>query len=337
MRTLTHRPAIVLAFFWLALTGALAACGPAPPVQSGPAGRDFRLWQDASIFDCVQQMLSRSGPGQIVWVEMYEFGRADLASDLLAARARGADVRLIVDRTVSVSARTADRLAAAGLAVRSYPVDESRYQIDHVKLLLAGGEALVGGMNWGSASSANHDYALETAVAPVLDRLRSIYDQDWSLAGGAARPLASTSGPVAETTPGEEVRSALLTAIRQARSSIEGEIYTLTDPEVLAGFSEAHRRGVQVRILIDPSQTSNRQADRLLRAAGVEVQLYPAPAGTLLHAKAALFDGRELLVGSANWTRSGLSVNHELDLITEDSGATAAFASRFEHDWQVAS
>ncbi|MBO0687443.1 MAG: phospholipase D family protein, partial [Candidatus Dormibacteraeota bacterium] len=140
-----------------------------------------------------------------------------------------------------------------------------------------------------------------------------------------------------ETTPGEEVRSALLTAIEQARSSIEGEIYTLTDPDVLAGFSDAHRRGVRVRILIDPSQPANGQAERLLGVAGVEVHRYPAPAGTLLHAKAALFDGHELLVGSANWTRSGLSVNHELDLITEDRGAAAAFASRFEHDWQAAS
>ncbi|MBO0684043.1 MAG: phospholipase D family protein, partial [Candidatus Dormibacteraeota bacterium] len=168
MRTFTSRSAPFAVLVSLALTGALAACGQAPPLQTAPAGRDFRLWQDASIFDCVRRMLSRSGPGQVVWVEMYEFGRADLASDLLAARARGADVRLIVDRTVSVSARTADRLAAAGLTVRAYPVDESRYQIDHVKLVLAGGEALVGGMNWGSASSANHDYALETAVGPVL-------------------------------------------------------------------------------------------------------------------------------------------------------------------------
>jgi phosphatidylserine/phosphatidylglycerophosphate/cardiolipin synthase-like enzyme len=46
-----------------------------------------------------------------------------------------------------------------------------------------------------------------------------------------------------------------------------------------------------------------------------------------------LFDGRRLLVGSANWSQSGLSVNHELDLMSEDPLAAAAFAARFERDW----
>jgi phosphatidylserine/phosphatidylglycerophosphate/cardiolipin synthase-like enzyme len=337
MRTIPSRFALVFFSVLVAIAAALAACGEAPPADVKPAGHDFRLWQDASIFDCVHQLLARPGSGQPLWVEMYEFGRPDLEAALLTARARGADVRVIVDTTVSVSARTAETLAAAGLPVRAYPVDESRHQIDHVKLLLAGGEALVGGMNWGAASAANHDYALETAVTPVLDRLRAIFLQDWSLSGGAARPLGVTSGPVAETTPGEAVRSSLLSAIERARSTVVAEIYTLTDPEVLAALSEAHRRGVAVRVLIDPGQQANLVAYQLLLAAGVEVRRYPAPPRTLLHAKAGLFDDRELLVGSANWTRSGLSVNHELDLVTEDPEAAAAFSRRFDHDWQMSS
>jgi cardiolipin synthase A/B len=349
MRTTPSRLGLVLACAALALTAALASCGPPASIQpgpagtngpaapAGPAGRDFRLWQDAEIFACAKRLLARGGRGQQVWVEMYEFGRADLQAALLAAHATGADVRLIVDRTVSVSAHTADRLAAAGLPVRAYPVDDSRHQIDHVKLLLAGGEALVGGMNWGAGSAANHDYALETAVPSVLDRLQAIFSQDWSLAGGAARPLASASGPVAETAPGEEVRAALLAAIGRARSSIDAEMYTLTDPDVLAGLSAAHRRGVHVRMLLDPGQDVNQPAQRLLARTGVGARWYPMPPGAKLHAKAGLFDSRQLLVGSANWTRSGLSVNHELDLLTEDPGAAAAFSSRFERDWQVAS
>jgi phosphatidylserine/phosphatidylglycerophosphate/cardiolipin synthase-like enzyme len=343
MRTTPSRLALVLACAALALTAALESCRPAassqpgPAGSNGPAGRDFRLWQDAAIFDCARRLLARGGRGQRVWVEMYEFGRTDLQAALLAAHASGADVRLIVDRTVSVSAHTADRLAAAGLPVRAYPVDDSRHQIDHVKLLLVSGEALVGGMNWGAGSAANHDYALETAVPRVLDRLQAIFSQDWSLAGGAARPLASASGPVAETAPGEEVRAALLAAIGRARSSIDAEIYTLTDPDVLAGLTAAYRRGLRVRVLLDPGQDFNQPAQRLLARAGVGARWYPVPAGAKLHAKAGLFDGRQLLVGSANWTRSGLSVNHELDLLTEDPGATAAFSSRFERDWRVAS
>jgi phosphatidylserine/phosphatidylglycerophosphate/cardiolipin synthase-like enzyme len=69
-----------------------------------------------------------------------------------------------------------------------------------------------------------------------------------------------------------------------------------------------------------------------LQAGGVEVRRYPVPKGTLLHAKAALFD-QTLVLGSANWTQGGLSINHELDLETSQPPAVAAFAARFERDW----
>jgi len=299
------------------------------------AGTTLRLWQDSAIFDVVHRLIDGAADGQPLWVEMYEFGRPDLAAELQKARRMGADVRLIVDPTVSVSARTARRLAAAGLAVRTYPVDDKRHQIDHVKLLLAGETGLVGGMNWGRTSAANHDYALETASREATARLRAIFDQDWSLAGGRPAPLAVTLGPVAQTAPGQEVRSALISALRQARHSVDAEVFVLTDPEVGSELAAAHRRGARVRILLDPGQDVNRPSVGLLRSAGVEVRWYHVAAGSKLHAKAALFDGRKLLLGSANWSESGLSVNHELDLASEDAQAAAAFAGRFEQDWSM--
>ena len=324
-RLVAHLLGLVVTLQLIACGGATAAV---PPTE-GP----YRLWQDASIFTCVHSLLAAAGAGDALWVEMYEFDRPDLSAALLEARRRGADVRLVVDRTVPESARTADRLAAAGLAVRGYPVDDSRHQIDHVKLLLSGQVALVGGMNWGRHSAANHDYALETALPEVVSRLRAIFEQDWSLAGGQPAPLAPDVGPVAQTAPGEEVRDLLLEALQAAASWVAAEVFVLTDPDVLVALAACHRRGVRVRILLDPAQDANLSGFRLLRAAGVEVRWYPVPPGAKLHAKASVFDGRRLLLGSANWSQSGLSVNHELDLMTEDPVAAAAFATRFERDW----
>lgn len=322
---------------------ALAGCGwpPARPAPAAPPALisvgpgALRLWQDAAIFTSVRELIDGARPGEPVWVEMYEFGRADLAAALRQARDRGADVRVIVDRTVSVSARTADRLLAAGLAVRAYPVDDRRHQIDHVKLLLVGSAALVGGMNWGATSYRNHDYAFETNSAAVLQRLRAIFDQDWSLAGGQPAPLAAAGGSVAQTAPGEEIRARLMQSLASASRSVQAEVFVLSDPDVVASLAAARRRGVRVRVLLDPGQEVNKPDFDLLRAAGAEVRWYPVPPGAKLHAKAALFDGRRLLVGSANWSLSGLSVNHELDLLFDDRKAAAAFASRFETDWSV--
>ncbi len=305
--------------------------------QTHPAltGAAVRLWQDADIFTVVQRLIEGAAAGQPVWVEMYEFGRPDLAAGLLKAQRLGADVRLIVDRTVTVSARTADRLSAAGLPVRAYPVDDKRHQIDHVKLLFTGGSALVGGMNWGRTSARNHDYAFESASPDVLGRLRAIFEQDWSLAGGRPAPLAAASGMVAQTAPGQEVRSALSAALGQARRSVEAEVFVLTDPDVISELAAAHRRGARVRLLLDPGQDVNRPVFGLLRSTGVEVRWWPVPPGAKLHAKAGLFDGRKLLLGSANWSESGLSVNHELDLQSDDAQAAATFAGRFERDWSA--
>ena len=201
-----------------------------------------------------------------------------------------------------------------------------------MKLLVADGEAVVGGMNWGAHSNRNHDYVLETRVSAEIDRLASIFEQDWALAGGHPAPLVAAPGEIAQTAPGEEIRSMLERALGLARIRVLAEVYTFTDPEVIAGLAAAHRRGVIVRVLLDPNQAYNRHAYAVLSSSGVEVRWYPIPRGALLHAKIGLFDG-ELVLGSANWTLSGLGVNHELDIETRDPGAVSAYAARFDSDW----
>jgi cardiolipin synthase len=239
---------------------------------------------------------------------------------------------VITDPSVAASVRTARRLGLLGVPVRFYPLDDRRHQIDHVKLLLTDFEALMGGMNWGLHSDRNHDYALEIRPPPLLSRLQAIFEQDWSLSGGAPRPLGPAAGPVLQTAPGDEIRLALEDALARARSDVRAEVFALTDPDLIAGLAAARRRGASVRVLLDPGEDVNRASLALLRAAGVAVRWFPVPPGSKLHAKIGLFDQR-LVLGSANWSISGLSVNHELDLETDDKAVTSAFRTRFEADW----
>jgi phosphatidylserine/phosphatidylglycerophosphate/cardiolipin synthase-like enzyme len=298
----------------------------APPSRSEPV----RLWQDASIFTLVGGLIASAH--RRVLVEMYELGRSDLVRGIGAASARGLTVRVITDPTVAASRRSSARLAAIGVPERAYPVDDGRHQIDHVKLLIADDVAVVAGMNWGAHSERNHDYALETRVPAELAQLMRIFDQDWALAGGNPSPLPPLTAGVGQTWPGEEIRTMLEAALDRARLRVLAEIYTLTDPEVMAKLAAARRRGALVRVLLDPNQAYNLHAYALLKVCQVEVRWYPIPRGALLHAKIGLFDG-ELVLGSANWTLSGLGVNHELDIETSDPDAVMAYATRFEADW----
>ena len=294
------------------------------------AAEAVRLWQDAGIFNLVSGMIESAR--NRVMVEMYELGRSDLVRALASAEARGVSVRVITDPTVSASRQASALLDRAGVPERAYPVDDGRHQIDHVKLLIADDRAAVGGMNWGPHSDRNHDFVLETRVPSELGRLTRIFDQDWALGGGNPRPLGAVSGEIGQTSPGEEIRAMLEAALDGARQLVKVEIYTLTDPRLITMLVADQRRGVAVRVLLDPNQVYNLHAFTLLEDGRVEVRWYPVPKGVLLHAKIGLFDGL-LVLGSANWTLSGLGVNHELDIETSDPAAVAAYAARFEADW----
>ena len=306
-----------------------AGCGAvAIPSEEGGG-----LWQDAAIFTPVGRTIAAARSR--VLVEMYEFGRPDLAFALVAAHARGADVRVVLDPTVPETLVTGRQLLAAGLGVRFYPVDDHALQIDHVKLLLGDDQAVVGGMNWGATSYLNHDYALLLRSLGDLQRLDRIFEQDWALAGGKPAPLPAEVGRIVQTAPGSEIRQLLEATLAAARERIEAEVFDLTDPDIVLLLQSAQRRGVRVRILLDPAQDVNRPTYAVLRRGSTEVRWYRPPPGAKLHAKAVLADGH-LVVGSANWSRHGLDVNHELDVATEDSRAVAAYAKRFESDWAAA-
>ncbi len=336
---------------FLMLTACLTACSALPSLAPlanaaqvahapGVAGATLtsgsgrpepvKLWQDANIFQLVAGLIGSAHSR--VSVEMYELGRRDITSALGAAQARGVSVRVISDPTVKASRKSAAVLDRLGVPERVYPVDDVRHQIDHVKLLIADGKAVVGGMNWGAHSDRNHDFVLETRVPAEITRLVRIFEQDWELAGGAPAPLEAAASDIAQTAPGEEIRAMLVGALGSARLRVLAEVYTLTDPELIAALAAAHRRGAIVRVLLDPNQPYNRHAYSVLASSRVEVRWYPIPRGALLHAKIGLFDG-VLVLGSANWTLSGLGVNHELDIETQDPIAVSAYRSRFDADW----
>ena len=317
----------------VAILACLCGCVPAAAATSLPAPPG--LHRDAEIFRDVGRLLD--GARSRVWVEMYEFGRRDLGLRLVALHRRGLDVKVVTDPSVDVSRGTAAALAAAGVPVRYYPIDDAVHQIDHVKLLLADGAALVGGMNWGITSWRNHDYALDIAAAAEVGRLAAIFSQDWDLAGhtpSSAR-IPAPAGPIYQTAPGEEIRGRLLGLVAAARREIAAEVFVLSDPDVAAALGAARRRGVDVRLLLDPNQDSNLASCAALRLGGVEVAWFPVAPGQKLHAKAGLFD-QTLLLGSANWSVSGLSTNHELDVETRNPAQTSAFRAWFDADWALA-
>jgi phosphatidylserine/phosphatidylglycerophosphate/cardiolipin synthase-like enzyme len=57
--------------------------------------------------------------------------------------------------------------------------------------------------------------------------------------------------------------------------------------------------------------------------------------GELLHAKAMVVDGERLIVGSANWSRSGFTRNHELDAEFSSPSLAQTALAAMEADWRA--
>jgi cardiolipin synthase len=307
-----------------------------PPVPLAPisAGLDqlVPLPDGATAFAAIVDELR--GAQRSIDLELYEFQRRDLAALILDAHDRGVMVTAIKDASESSSRTTWAELEQGGVRVVAFPLE--RMTIDHVKLLIIDGvHAVVGGINWGTHSSRNHDFDL-LVVGPVVDNLERVFKQDLALAGQAAvipPPAADRLVQVLTTHPGEGIRAAALAAVGAARHSIDIEMFVLSDRLVLEALVAAARRAVRVRVLLDPGQPQNGAALDQLQSAGAAVRFYRQAADELLHAKLGIFDAGAVLFGSCNWSRSGFTRNHELDLLVLDPALAQTFLSRLEQDW----
>jgi cardiolipin synthase A/B len=305
--------------------------GPAPPVRLG-ADQVTLLRSGPQTFARLRDLIAAARHS--VHVEIYEFAQASLANALIADSARGVAVTVIDDPSELASVATATRLRQAGVTVVDYPV--RRLMIDHVKLLVVDAQvAVVGGINWGTSSPANHDYDAEIR-GPAVQNLERVFDRDLVTCGRMVAVPDAVPDPdviVAATLPGQEIRPLALALIDTARRSLRLELFVLTDTGIVHDLEQAAARGVQVSVLLDPSQRSSMPSYLALAAAGVPVRWYRSH-GELLHAKAIVADGTSVLFGSANWSGGGFARNHELDIELPAAPAiAAAMIAQMQLDW----
>jgi len=174
------------------------------------------------------------------------------------------------------------------------------------------------------------------ATGPIVDNLERVFKQDLALSGDAAvipSPAADRTVEVLTTHPGEFIRAAALAAIAAAQHSIDIEMFVLSDRLVLEALVSAAHRAVHLRVLLDPTQPQNAAAFGVLEPAGASVRFYRQVGDELLHAKVGIFDAGITLFGSCNWSRSGFTRNHELDLLVREPQLARTFLSRMEQDW----
>ena len=130
-----------------------------------------------------------------------------------------------------------------------------------------------------------------------------------------------------------EIRPALLELLNGAQETIDVQMYVLTDDEVVLALERAEQRGVQVRVILDPNQSSNQKHVERLKVHGVEIKWFPINKPAQMHRKLAIVDGKRLFAGSVNWSYNGLARNEELMLLVEDAEIARKLDEIFAGDW----
>ncbi|GGX94997.1 phospholipase D [Litchfieldella qijiaojingensis] len=219
--------------------------------------------------------------------------------------------------------------------------------------------ALVSSSNADDASSDYLDTAIRFASPAALDLLDSeLAVAEWSglpPLGLHPAPLPPADAPPHQTrlrvlTEGA-IRAALLDIIRDTHSDerLDIAVLFLSHRSVIEALKDAHRRGVAIRLLLDPNKSHfghaspgipNRQAAHELHRAGIAIRWYDTR-GEQAHSKVLLRSGgtrpAELLLGSANFTRRSLDdLNLEADIqfhATKDHPVIRDVQTAFERHW----
>ena len=143
---------------------------------------------------------------------------------------------------------------------------------------------------------------------------------------------SATTTPSAVTvcfTPGGNCTDAIVQALGGAKRTILAQAYSFTSAPIAKALLDAHKRGVQVQVILDKSQRTEKYSSAdFLANQGVPTMIDANHA--IAHNKVIVIDGELVITGSFNFTKAAQEKNAENLLIIRD----AALAAQYTQNWE---
>lgn len=92
------------------------------------------------------------------------------------------------------------------------------------------------------------------------------------------------------------------------------------------------KRGVEIKILLENNLSCNQESLVYLKRNGIEARL-DSPK-KFLHHKLMIVDGREVVLGSTNWSYMSLDYNNEANVLIQDPAITRYYEKYFQLLWK---
>jgi phosphatidylserine/phosphatidylglycerophosphate/cardiolipin synthase-like enzyme len=312
-----------------AATKSASSSATTKPIVKAVANRDY-LPQLMQMLDSAKKSID------IVEYNFYsESGDAKSIADKLVALKKANPklaIRIFIEGDHGDGAArnlaTVKTLQAAGIQVQL----DSKNLITHAKgVCVDGSQVLAGSTNMTNTSMDDNN---EVSLAVNSAALGKAYESYFNALMKDPTSLQTGSTQVGNTTllTDAAYEPALLTTIRSAKKTLDASMYDLNfdgkdakAQEVVDELVKAAKRGVKVKLMLEQDSSgfapqiteANEKAFAYLKANGVDVHL-DSPT-QISHQKFIVGDGKDVLLGSTNWTESDFDQRHQLNWHVKDA------------------
>ena len=286
--------------------------------------------------DSAQPILDAiNGASKSLRVKMFVFSDPQLLKAVLAARARGVNVRVMLNPArrsgEEDNEQSRKKLAAGGVDVLdSNPV----YDVTHEKsMVVDDNQAFVKSLNWQTKNlTETRDYAVVTSRAHEVNEIIECFEADWS-----RKDFKSSEDSHLMWCKGNG-RDRIAAFIGGAKQSLFLQNERYQDPIIIEHLVRAKMRGVKVHIMSRPPHTLKKEkliegvgGLRIMDDVGIKVRKMKH---LKLHGKMLLADGLRAIVGSINLAPRSFDSRRELAIEVRDDEVVERLHQVVRHDWK---
>src|SRR4051812_33808121 len=121
-----------------------------------------------------------------------------------------------------------------------------------------------------------------------------------SSSDGTATPAASEDGVSVYFSPGTDCGQLIIDKIRLAQKNVHVQAYSFTSDRIAKALVEVHKRGVEVKVILDDDKADKKSELDFLSRKGIDTWLDSSHEKA--HSKIILIDGQTIITGSFNLT-----------------------------------
>jgi phosphatidylserine/phosphatidylglycerophosphate/cardiolipin synthase-like enzyme len=302
---------------------------PTPPPLGGVPSVEFFVYPD----DDEQALIDKiTAAKQRVFMKMYLLTDWRIIDAMVAAEKHGADVRAMIEENPFGGGSTArqadDRLKKAGIRMK---FTNPTFRFTHEKSFVIDNQGVILTANMTkSAFSRNREFGAITSDPADVAEMVASFNADWNRTEFNPTSANLVWSPI-------NSRERINHVINSARQTLTVYAEVTQDDEQVGLLADAAKRGVNVRLIVSPSKSSNEDDTsgnepdlNKLQKGRVKVRYVKSP---YIHAKMFVADNTLAFIGSVNISSTSLDFNRELGILLADPNAIQRLNAAFEKDW----